>query len=410
MAVFDDIAVLGSGPAALSVASACARRGASVALIAPEPETPWLPNYCLWTDEVPPGLQSLAERVWPEAIVTTELGSHTLRRPYVKLHTHALQSLYWTFLRAGAARVVSGSATRLEHGDDHTTIHLDSGVTMRARVVVDASGASSPFVNRVHGKAAASQTAYGVMLKPRRHSFDPDRMVLMDYRPADGVAASLPSFLYVLPFDDGRVFLEETSLAQRPGMPIEVLRARLDTRLASLGLQDAERLGEEHCFIPMGLGLPTPKQRVVPFGAAASMVHPASGYMIAHVLRKADPVAASLVDNLDAADPSAAIAAANASVWPRAQRATWELYSFGLESLLKMDGDEIARFFHTFFGLPQHAWAGYLGGTLEPAQLGAVMTRFFKNLPASVRWRLLRTGLSAGVAPLKRSVLQPGMT
>ena len=29
-----------------------------------------------------------------------------------------------------------------------------------------------------------------------------------------------------------------------------------------------------------------------------------------------------------------------------------------------MDGHEIARFFHTFFGLPQHAWAGFLGGTL----------------------------------------------
>ena len=235
-------------------------------------------------------------------------------------------------------------------------------------------------------------------------------MVLMDFRPADVTAASLPSFLYVLPFDDGRLFLEETSLAHRPGMPIDVLRERLETRLVSLGLHDAERLGEEHCFIPMGLGLPTPKQRVVPFGAAASMVHPASGYMIAHVLRKADPVAGSLVDHLDATDPSAAIASASATLWPRAQRATWELYSFGLESLVKMDGHEIARFFHTFFGLPQHAWAGFLGGTLEPAELGAVMTRFFRNLPASVRWQLLRTGLSAGVAPLTRSVLQPGMT
>ena len=65
--------------------------------------------------------------------------------------------------------------------------------------------------------------------------------------------------------------------------------------------------------------------------------------MIAHVLRKADPVAGSLVDHLDGTAPSAAIASASATLWPCAQRATWELYSFGLESLLEMDGHEIAR-------------------------------------------------------------------
>ncbi len=410
MSILHDVAVLGSGPAALSVASACARRGASVALIAPDPQAPWVPNYCLWTDEVPLGMQALADRVWPEASVATPLGQHELRRPYVKLHNQALHSLYWTMLQSGGARVIAASARDLEHRPGETVVHTDRARRVRARVLVDASGAGTRFVSRVHRKPPAAQIAYGVMLRPSRHRFDPDRMVLMDFRPAPGAGASLPSFLYVLPFDDGRLFLEETSLAHRPGMPVEVLRARLQARLASLGLQDAERLGEEHCFIPMGLGLPSPAQRVVPFGAAASMVHPASGYMIAHVLRKADPVAKALVDNLDAADPSVAIAAAQAAVWPRAQRATWELYSFGLEALLKMDGHEIARFFDTFFSLPRHAWAGYLGGTLEPAQLGAVMTRFFKNLPASVRWRLLRTGLFAGVAPLTRSVLQPGMT
>ena len=409
-APYHDIAVLGSGPAALSLAAACARRGASVAILSPDPEASWTPNYCLWTDEVPSGMHSLAERVWPEALVTTPLGSHSLGRPYVKLHTLALQALYRTMLRAAGARAVPGRAVRLEHRADHSTIHLDGGGSERARVVVDASGAGTAFVDRVHDRAPAAQTAYGLMLRPRRPSFDPDRMVLMDFRPADLAAASLPSFLYVLPFDDGRVFLEETSLAHRPGMPIDVLRTRLETRLASLGLQDAERLGEERCFIPMGLGLPVARQRVVPFGAAASMVHPASGYMIAHVLRKADPVAQSLVENLDAPTPSAAIDSANATLWPRAQRATWEIYSFGLESLLRMDGNEIGRFFNTFFGLPQHAWAGFLGGTLERSELVAVMTRFFRNLPASVRWRLLRTGLSAGVAPLSRSVLQPGMT
>ncbi|MFA9412328.1 MAG: lycopene cyclase family protein, partial [Deltaproteobacteria bacterium] len=55
----NDIGILGSGPAALSIAAACARRGASVALISPEPESPWKPNYCLWADEVPHGMEDL---------------------------------------------------------------------------------------------------------------------------------------------------------------------------------------------------------------------------------------------------------------------------------------------------------------------------------------------------------------
>ena len=55
-----DIGVLGSGPAALSIAAACGRLGASVLIVAPEPESLWLPNYCLWADEVPLEMEGLA--------------------------------------------------------------------------------------------------------------------------------------------------------------------------------------------------------------------------------------------------------------------------------------------------------------------------------------------------------------
>ncbi len=70
-----DIGVLGSGPAALAVASACARRGASVTVVSPEPHSPWMPNYCLWADEVPLELQDLTEQFWPEVSVATVLGA-----------------------------------------------------------------------------------------------------------------------------------------------------------------------------------------------------------------------------------------------------------------------------------------------------------------------------------------------
>ena len=234
-------------------------------------------------------------------------------------------------------------------------------------------------------------------------------MVLMDFRPASNQSTEPPSFLYLLPLTDDRVFVEETSLARRPALSTEVLRERLQARLRPLGLGGAERIGEEFCSIPMGLGLPAAGQSLVPFGAAASMVHPTSGYLISHILRKADPVAESIVGELGSGRSDAAIAVGNATVWPRKERTVWELYGFGLETLVDMSTSEIARFFDAFFQLPLEAWSGFLAGTLAPAELTAVMTRLFRNLPASVQWRLVRTSLSSGAAPLARTVLQSGI-
>ena len=248
------------------------------------------------------------------------------------------------------------------------------------------------------------------MLRAPDHGFDPGQMTLMDFRPASTDATEPPSFLYALPLSGGRLFLEETSLARRPAVRLEVLRARLQVRLESLGLEHAERIGEELCSIPMGLGLPAHGQPLVPFGAAASMVHPASGYLISRILRKAEPVAKSILEGLDSGGADAAVASGNATLWPRSQRTVWELYGFGLEALVDMNATAITRFFDSFFQLPVEAWSSFLAGTLGPSELGVVMTRLFRSLPASVRWHLVRRSLSGGAAPLARSFLQSGLT
>lgn len=405
-----DIGVLGSGPAALCIAAAFADGGASVHLIAPQPESSWKPNYCLWVDELPERMGHLVERSWAEACVVTPWRRQVLDRPYAKLHTGELQSFLWDTLREGSFRVSSDRAIRLDHREDETRIHTEDGLEARVRVVVDASGAGSPFVQRTHRRAPAFQRAFGLLLRAPNHGFDPNRMVLMDFRePPTGVSEP-PSFLYVLPLDEERLFVEETSLARRPAMGLEPLRARLLARLARLGLGHSERLAEEHCSIPMGLGLPATGQPVVPFGAAGAMVHPASGYLISRVLSQAHPVADAILEGLAKSDSALAISSGNAALWPRSRRTAWELYGFGLETLVGMSATEIARFFDAFFQLPQHAWSGFLSGNLSPAPLGAVMTQVFRSLPASVRWHLLRTGLSAGAAPLMRSVLPTGAT
>lgn len=411
MAGVNDIGVLGSGPSALVIAAACSRAGASVTLVAPRPEERWQPNYCVWADELPSGIAAFAEHAWPEVLVATPDGERCLPRSYLKLDGDALREDLWSQLRDGQARVVAQPAISVTHGGSESSIHTADGRRERVRVVVDASGSSTPRVQRFVRRQPAYQVAYGVLLDAPSHPFDPRRAVLMDFRPANLDASDPPTFLYVLPLSDGRLFLEETSLAQRPSVPMEVLRHRLELRLESLGLQRCARIGEEHCRIAMGLGLPVPGQAVVPFGAAASMVHPASGYSMAHMLRKAAPVARSIVHALASHGVSAAIEAGNRAVWPAAHRAAWELYGAGLESLVKMDSTETAAFFDGFFQLQQDDWGGFLGGTLSPRQVATVMARlFFRHVPTSVRWRLVRTSVSTGAAPLAKTFLQPGIS
>jgi lycopene cyclase-like protein len=403
-----DIVVLGSGPAGLSIAEATAARGASLAIVAPEPHADWKPNYCLWADELPKAWTGLVERHWPRARVATAFGARALDRSYVKLDTARLQSMLLGALRRRGARFVAGAATELEHDAEQTLVWLRDGNTVRARVVIDASGARSRFVRRRHGRVPALQVAHGALIHAPGHPFDPAEAVLMDFRPASPRLGEPPSFLYALPLDEDRVFVEETSLAHRSGVDIAKLRARLETRLTALGLQDSEVLAEEHCVIPMGLGLPLARQQVLPFGAAASMVHPASGYLMSQIARKADPVALALMDALETAGPQDAINTAMSTLWPRDQRKSWELYGFGLESLVSMSTTETARFFDAFFRLPTEAWSGYLAGTLSPSDLGSVMTRLFRSLPLSLRWRMVRSSVSSGLAPLARSILHPG--
>ena len=70
----------------------------------------------------------------------------------------------------------------------------------------------------------------------------------------------------------------------------------------------------------MNVPLPDLTQRVVGFGGAASMVHPASGYLIASVLRRAPELASAVAQVLGRdALPEEGAAAAWRALWPKEQ-------------------------------------------------------------------------------------------
>ncbi|KAF9679569.1 hypothetical protein SADUNF_Sadunf06G0028500 [Salix dunnii] len=75
-----------------------------------------------------------------------------------------------------------------------------------------------------------------------------------------------------------RIFLEETSLVARPGVPMKDIQERMVARLRHLGMKVKRIKEDERCVIPMGGPLPILPQRVVGIGGITGMVHPSTGF------------------------------------------------------------------------------------------------------------------------------------
>lgn len=390
-----DIAVLGSGPAGTAAAAACAARGLRTVLVAPAPDAAWEPTYGSWADELAElGDDAVAGSVaaaFPDARVGFGGGRGlTLPRPYVRIDAARLQRVL-ADRTAGVDRRVAAVHT-LVHDADGTTVHHDGG-TLTARVVIDATGHAPRFVQRPGAAARCFQAAYGLRIEGTA----PDGFVFMDFDAAhlDPADAGPPTFLYAQPLPDGQAFYEETSLAADPAVPFEVLKQRLLRRLRSRGVVIHRVLDEERCLLPMDPPLPRLDQRVVGFGAAASFLHPASGYALVRSLASAASLADALSAHLDAG-PQAAAGAAWAALWPAARVRTRRLHEFGLYSLARMSPARTREFFAAFFALPSDSQRAFLADTLSAGQLASVMTALFVEAPPRVRWALLTGGASAG--------------
>jgi lycopene beta-cyclase len=393
-----DVLVLGAGPAGLALAAACGRAGLSVAVMAPDPEAPWAPNYGAWAAELPPEWPAWAEATFAEAVVQVDdVRRHVLPGPYVRVDGRKLQ------------------ASLLDSVPDRR--RGTAADAPPAGLVVDATGAESPRVPRRAAADPGWQIAWGELLEV---DGAPDEMVLMDWRDPGPPPGEPPSFLYAMPLPDGRWFAEETVLVSRPEFPLEVLRLRLAQRLDRMGVRVRARHEVERCRIPMGMPLPTGS--VAAFGAAAGFIHPATGYSLATSLRLADPAARALVAVLgggdrgaldvgghaSAARTAAAIAALHAACWPADRVRAWAFYRFGMEALLRMDLGSVREFFDTFFRHSPEVWRAWLGGELPPAGIASAMLAHFGRVGWKVRGQLVATSLGADGLRLLGDLVRPG--
>ena len=421
-----DVLVAGAGPTGTALAAVLAERGLDVLVVAPNPERGWRATYGAWADELggEPGsltrtaLETPGTLRWSGVWVGDDAGDRRLNRPYVRLDTPALQRALTARAARAGVRVQAGTAVRAEHSQAGSVVVLEDGRKLRTRSVVDASGHRGTLVQRARPtRPPADQAAYGVVAELGSPPAPPGSAVLMDFSAGHLPVAERdvdPTFLYAMHLGGDRWFVEETSLARRPALPMPVLARRLDRRLASLGCRPGPALDVERVHIPMDTPLPVRNQRVLAIGAAASAVHPATGYLLAASLRTAPALADAVLRGLGpGGGPARAAALGWQVLWPPDRVRVRRLHAFGLEALLSMDGPATRDFFRAFFAAPPQEWAAYLSGGHSPQQTLRFMARLYAGAPPHVRRRLRRSalgreGLALTRAASGRLVRSPG--
>ncbi len=394
------VLVAGSGPAALAAAVACARRGLQVTVLGGE-DRPWIPNYGGWVEELAGvGLADDLGPVWPDAqVVFDDSGPVSTRRAYARVHKERLRARLLSECATLGVEVLWQQAVAVDHAPRHSTVTDDDGRAHTAQIVVDATGHRSVFVRR-SGEPTLFQAAVGRWGKPTPNPWPVDRMVFMDLRQGpwiDKLGTAVPTFLYAMPLGPERVFVEETSLVRGPAVPFAILRARLDERLGADGISGVWDDEEELCLFPMDNPVPDLHQRVVGFGAAASMVHPASGYQLARAFGTAPRLADALATSLTSGAAPAAVARSGwQAIWSREDLVRHELHLLGTRVVAGLDADDTRRFFETFFAMPEFTWTRYLAATPRVRDvMGAMMSMWWQG-DRHTRLTLTRSGLGLG--------------
>ncbi|KAI3957078.1 hypothetical protein MKW92_043097 [Papaver armeniacum] len=368
-----DLVIIGCGPAGLSLAAEAAKLGLQVGLIGPD--RPFTNNYGVWEDEFQDlGLEGCIEHVWKDTIVYLDSDKPIRDWPCI-----------WE--------------KRIDEAEDgHRLVALRVGL-----LVTVASGAASGKLLEydVGGPRVSVQTAYGLEVEVENSPYDPDLMVFMDYRDymkqkIKCVDEEYPSFLYAMPMSPTRVFFEETCLASKNAVPFDQLKKKLMARLDKMGIKIAKVHEEEWSYIPVGGALPSTEQKTLAFGAAASMVHPATGYSVVRSLSEAPRFASVIAEILKTNSDSEWIATQEIStinlssrawntLWPKERKRQRSFFLFGLELIVQLDIEGIRTFFQTFFSLPDWMWKGFLGSSLSSTDLLLFAIYMFVIAPNSMR-------------------------
>lgn len=264
---------------------------------------------------------------------------------------------YQRALRGGYASILSEDfAARLQTalGDDlacgvdvrmvtPTSVTLADGRLLDARAVIDGRGErAGPHLTLGY------QSFLGQVLRtPQPHGLT--QPVIMDADVAQGEGYR---FVYVLPFAEDVLLVEDTHYVDGAGVDLPRLRTHIADYLQAHGWQGAQLLREEHGVLPITLaGDPEAfwhERAGQPCsGLRAGLFHPTTGFSLPEAVRLADLIARQR--RMEAPALSAAIEAH--------ARACWRRHGFfrGLNRMLFLAGRAQDRWqvMQRFYGLPE---------------------------------------------------------
>jgi len=392
------VVIAGGGPAALLLARETARRGLRTVVVAPEVAAPWHPRYAVWVDEIAPhGLESVLSPTWDECeIRADEKRARLLKRAYGRVDGKALQAQLMEECLQQGVEVVEDRVESVRHAEDSTVVELVSFGSLETSVFVDSTGHGGHFIEYTGEPARTYQVAYGIVGEMEGTGLPAaDRMTLMDFTPIDDLAANdpddIPTFLYAMPIGDGRWMMEETVLARSPRVSMHVVAARLMRRLNARGIHIRSMEHVECCRIPMDAPLPNVKQRTLGFGGAASMVHPATGYMLGQVVTAAPKLAESLAASLgEGVDLQEVSERAWKSIWSPGERRRHKLHKIGGRICADLTAQETRDFFFAFFEMQPELWSGFLSRDLSTLGLLKAMMKTFVGTSTKARWSMTK--------------------
>jgi lycopene epsilon-cyclase len=402
-----DVLVLGAGPAGMAIASALGKEKLEVDVLSPNgPDEPWPNTYGIWGKEVDQlGLQDLLEYRWKNTVSFFGHGSLEEHHYENKATEHFLDyglfdkkklHSYWlNECNKSHIKWHEGFAEKIHFQKNKSIVSTSDGKTYSARLVVDATGYDPVFLKLKSCGPLAVQTCYGIVGSFSKPPLKKGQFVLMDYRNDhlnEEQKKEPPTFLYAMDMGNGKYFLEETSLGLVNPLTMEDLKKRLEKRLSyrniSITSMQHEELG---LFLPMNMPIPNFKQQILGYGGAASMVHPASGYLIGNVLRRAPLVAKAISTAMNDKKLSTYDIARKGweSLWPKELIRKKSIYQFGLEKLMRFDEKLLREFFGSFFKLPKTQWYGFLTDTLSLREIVYAMCIMFIRAPWSVKKGLM---------------------
>mmetsp|Transcript_1306 Transcript_1306/g.4544 ORF Transcript_1306/g.4544 Transcript_1306/m.4544 type:complete len:839 (+) Transcript_1306:245-2761(+) len=376
-----DALVVGVGPAGLCLAAELAAQGLEVGLVGPD--TPFVNNYGVWVDEFQQlGLEDALQIrykdcVWWAGDEAERGKGNSLGREYGFVHRGKLRSVLLSRCASRGVAYMNTLVNEISIRESDSVVLTREGASVSAKSVILATGHNRELLEYIEGPPPGWQTAYGVEIRTKeKHGYRPDTAVFMDYLQSDPEESApegswrVPSFLYVLPTDEHTVFLEETCMVSRVQLPFDELKRRLYVRMEQQGLRlddatNVTMLEEEASWIPLGGTNPVVPQRTLAFGAAAGMVHPASGYSIVNSLSMAKPFAEAVAQGLREGGAALASEKAWNVIWSDDRRRQKGFHVFGMELILSLQLDQLRGFFRTFYRLPAPLWQGFLSHKLS---------------------------------------------